>query len=678
MLRIRHLLIHINTDKGVFGTKQNFADGLNVVRAENWAGKSQLLQSIIYALGMEGMQGPSHAVPLAHAMTDYLDFQEKGKDLSAKVIDSMVSLEIENGKGKFLTVQRAVAGDRNRNLMTVYEGRAITKREALGTARDYFVREGGAAVNELGFHRRLKDFVGWDLPMAPRFNEPDCPLYLETIFPLLYVEQKLGWGRIPARYPTWLGIRDVGRRTVEFLLGLEAYATAIERAAVNEEIKRLRREWSNARTQAQRSGSSIAGIVRGIPVEPIASWPPEIPPTLSVMRESKWVPIGEYIIGLRARLTELQNVEVPSTAKAEPRLRAELPKLEADLASRERAIAVLYEKFEADTAEAESVQQRLDTINDDLRKYKDLRKVRRMGSSDGPEAVNGHCPTCHQELADSLLDTGSKAVPMTVDQNVSFYEEQIQLFTAVHANAIHSVQAAEKDLRAQRGQVAELRERIRDIRETLVSASSSPSIEAISERIRLQERIGRIETQQQIFNENIAGLAQLASEWLDVQERLRKLPKGALSENDEAKINMLQNSFQQQLTQYRMGSIAVTAVRISSGTYEPEVSGMNLGADVSASDLIRLHWAYLLGLLEVGTRPSGNHPGLLMLDEPQQQSVEESSFREMLRHAQGEKNCQIIITTSHERKTIGNYLEKIGAKNVVEFGDDRILQKMSS
>jgi hypothetical protein len=36
----------------------------------------------------------------------------------------------------------------------------------------------------------------------------------------------------------------------------------------------------------------------------------------------------------------------------------------------------------------------------------------------------------------------------------------------------------------------------------------------------------------------------------------------------------------------------------------------------------------------------------LIFDEPQQQSVEENAFREMLRHAQGEKNCQIIITTS--------------------------------
>ncbi len=678
MLRIRHLLIHINTDKGVFGTKQTFADGLNVIRAENYAGKSQLVQAIMYALGLEGMQGPSHAVPLARALTEYLDYKVNGKDATAKVIDSTVSLEIENGKGKFLTIQRSIAGDRNRHLMTVYEGRAVTKKEALSTVRDYYVREGGAAGSELGFHRRLRDFIGWELPMAPRFNEPDCPLYLETIFPLLYVEQKLGWGRLPARYPTWFGIRDVGRRTVEFILGLDAYATALERTAVNEEIKRLKREWASVRTQAEKSASHVVGMVRGIPVEPLASWPPDVLPTLSVMQDSKWVPIAEFLTGIRTRFAELQTIEVPSTAKAAPKIRTELSNLEGDLAARERAIAALYEKFETETAEAESLQQRIDTINDDLRKYKDLRKVRKMGSKDEPEVISGHCPTCHQELADSLLDTGKKAVPMTVDQNVSFYEEQIQLFTAVHSNAIQSIQTAEKDLRAQRVQVTDLRERIRDIRETLVSASSSPSIEAISERIRLQERISRVENQQQEFEEHMAALAQLTTEWLDVQERFKKLPKGALSERDEKKIAMLQASFQQQLTQYKMGSLAVGEVKISPGSYEPEVAGVNLSADISASDLIRLHWAYLLGLLEIGTQATGNHPGLLIFDEPQQQSVEETSFREMLRHAAGEKNAQIIVTTSHERTTIGTYLNKIGAKHVEEFEDERILQKMSN
>jgi hypothetical protein len=82
----------------------------------------------MYALGMEGMQGPSHAIPLAHALTEYLEVLVNAKKTSAKVIDSMVSIEIENGKHEFLTVQRAIAGDRQQHLMTVYEGRALTKK----------------------------------------------------------------------------------------------------------------------------------------------------------------------------------------------------------------------------------------------------------------------------------------------------------------------------------------------------------------------------------------------------------------------------------------------------------------------------------------------------------------------------------------------------------------------
>jgi hypothetical protein len=184
-----------------------------------------------------------------------------------------------------------------------------------------------------------------------------------------------------------------------------------------------------------------------------------------------------------------------------------------------------------------------------------------------------------------------------------------------------------------------------------------------------------VEAQQQVFEEHMAEFAELASEWLDVQERLNALPKGALSERDQKKLSALQGSFHQQLTIYKMGSLDVAGVKISPGSYEPEVAGVNLSADVSASELIRLHWAYLLGLLEVGTQKTGNHPGLLIFDEPQHQSVEETAFREMLRHAAGEKNCQILITTSHDR-AIGAYLKQIGVTHLAEFGDDRILQRL--
>ena len=265
---------------------------------------------------------------------------------------------------------------------------------------------------------------------------------------------------------------------------------------------------------------------------------------------------------------------------------------------------------------------------------------------------------------------------MSVDQNVSFYEEQIELFSAVYANAQHSIESSEKQLHGQREEVTALRDRIRAIRDTLVSPANMPSIETVTERIRLEQRVGVLEGIQASFDDTMSDLAQLASEWKAAQERQARLPKGALSQRDEQKLAGLQNSFRRQLGLYKMGSVTVSDLKISQGNYEPEIAGLNLGADVAASDLIRLQWAYLLGLLEIGTQPSGNHPGLLIMDEPQQQSVEEEGFLAMLEYASKVKKSQVIIATSHERATIGSYLKKIGVTDVFEYGDNRVLDRL--
>lgn len=672
MLRIRYLLLTVNTDKGVFGTKRSFADGLNVIRAENWAGKSTVLQSIIYALGLEGMFGPSQDVPLPHAVTDYLEY----RDGRAKVLDSMVSLEIENSMGQYMTVQRSIAGQRDRRLITAFDGRAITQKEALESRRDYFVRMPYSATSERGFHTKLADFLGWSLPMAPRHNDEDCPLYLETIFPLVYVEQKLGWGRIPAKYPTYLGIRDVARRTVEFILGLEAYEIAVEKAAVQTEIARLRAAWSSLRTQTAKLATTAAGLISSLPPEPISAWPPEVAPAIMVSSANEWIALPSFLAALRGRAAELQKEAVPRADSVQPRVRSELANSEAQLAERERAITALVEMIETDNSETAALKARIESIEDDLRKYKDVRKLRKLGSSDEPELINGTCPTCHQELADSLLDLGKKAEPMSVEQNISFYQEQVELFSAVLENAQSSIRTNEVLLQSHRVEIEQLRNRIRSLRDTLVASSGTPSVERLTERIRVESRIDTLEGILANFEDSLSEFAQLASDWKKVQERRARLPKGELSQSDENKVNMLQSSLRRQLVSYRMGSVDPQEINISRDNYAPEKAGLNLGADISASDLIRLQWAYLLGLLELSFSGPTNHPGLLMMDEPQQQSVEESAFRSMLEYAANFKKAQIIIATSHERKSIGTFLRGIGVNNVYEYEDDRIINQL--
>jgi hypothetical protein len=163
------------------------------------------------------------------------------------------------------------------------------------------------------------------------------------------------------------------------------------------------------------------------------------------------------------------------------------------------------------------------------------------------------------------------------------------------------------------------------------------------------------------FEDALAEFAQLADEWKQVQERRARLPKGALSANDENKVRALEGTFHRQLELYKMDSLEPRAVSISRGNYEPEVAGLNLGADVSASDLIRMEWAYLLGLLEVGLEFATNHPGILMMDEPQQQSVEEQDFRAMLEYAVNLRKGQLIIATSHGPHPLLEFLRSIGA-----------------
>jgi predicted ATPase len=670
-LRLKHLFVEVTASDGRYGRKLDFAEGVNVIRADNSMGKSTLMQSIVYALGLEGMFGPSQDVPLAHVVTDYLE-HENGV---ANVLESSVYLEIENSDGKHLTIQRTIKGSRDTHLMTVVEGRAITGSGVTGPSRDYFVRERFAAVSERGFHRMLADFLGWDVPKVPRFNDVDCPLYLEAIFPLFYVEQKLGWGKLPARFPTYLGIRDSARRTVEFVLGLDAYKIAIEKAAVQGEMERIRTQWSTLRSQMAKVAGPASGIVNGIPVEPVVAWPPEISPRIMVSRGGDWIPLQGHMTELRNRLSKLDAEVIPMAGDVDSRVNAELTDLETQLAEREAAMVRLVEQVESDRSEGDALEARIHAVEDDLRKHKDVGRLRKLGSSDGAEFTTVMCPTCHQDIPDSLLDTGRKAVPMSVEQNIEFLEEQLQLFQAVLANARLSVEANEVEVHARRAETEGLRYRIRSLRETITSSRSTPSIEAITERIRVEQRISTLEYVIANFEDALAEFAQLADEWKRVEERRVGLPKGSLSESDQNKVTALEGSFRRQLNLYQMESLDPQTVSISRGNYEPEVAGLNLSADVSASDLIRMQWAYLLALMEVGQSFSTNHPGILMLDEPQQQSVQEKDFRAMLGYAAGFGNAQLIIATSDESPSLPSFLASIGATRTHEI-KGRVITKI--
>jgi hypothetical protein len=143
----------------------------------------------------------------------------------------------------------------------------------------------------------------------------------------------------------------------------------------------------------------------------------------------------------------------------------------------------------------------------------------------------------------------------------------------------------------------------------------------------------------------------------ELSELPSELPKDRLSDTDSQKINLLQSSFIEQLHAYDFGSFSDERLSISPDDYLPRREEFDLQADISASDSIRVVWAYLLGLMEVSREAQTNHPGLLVFDEPRQQSTKEVSFAALLdRAAEDAKTGQVFFATSEELDSLQEML----------------------
>lgn len=672
-LRIGAMTIVAVTDKGKFGCSHTFADGLNILRANNSAGKSTVLRGLIYALGLEGMFSPSHDVPLPHVLTEYIDLPNG----NATVKEAYISLEISNSERNSLTLTRSIAGERETRLISVRKGNAIRDPKHAGPAEDYFVRVSRSARSDRGFHTLLAGFIGWNLPEVGTYEGREVPLYMELLFPLMNVEQKLGWGRIPAKFPTWYQVKDVRRRTVEFLLKLDAYAIAEERLAIQAEVERIRAAWSATRTEAGRRAVSEGAMLNAVPQDPQSSWPPEIPPRLFIgTPDGKFEQLGAHLLKLIERKAQLDEAPVPTAGQDDKRAKAALASAEDAISQRELALRQALLDLEGEISETEALEDRIASLTEDQRKYKDLRKLREMGGEGVDTVIHGTCPTCHQEISDSLMSLARKGTTMSVEQNVAFYDEQLQLSQAVLENSRKSISASEAAIATLRADLERLRSEVRSLRETLTAPSATPSIEGVAERVRLGQRIERLEELRDGFQETTAAFANLADDWSEVQERIRRLPKGNLSESDHAKLRVLEEKLQSQLNRYGFRSVGSDLITVSKDDYEPELSDINLAADAAASDVIRLQWAYLLALLETSREFGGNHTGLLIMDEPQQQSVEDKDFFRMLEHAAKVKDAQIIVGTSHEALGIASFVGTHKDVHLWELGTDHLIGKL--
>jgi hypothetical protein len=678
-MRFRRLKIQLQTSDGPYGVTIDFPDGLVVVWADNSMGKSTCVKSILVALGLEAMLTTTQAdLPLPPAVKARLDSTTGEYD----VLESEVWLEIENSQGERIVVQRTIKGARDKNLITVYEGPALTSPGSPVQTKDYFVNRQGAATREHGFHHFLAKFCNWPLPLVQTYDGNEYPLYLQCIFPYFIVEQTRGWSTVQPPLPTHFRIRDAHKRAVEFLLDLDAHRVARKRQEIYFEKSKVESSWTAQVQRTDDLAERVAATIQVIPKRPVATWPPQVLPVLVVPVEDEWITIEQRLSKRKAELAQLVQQEIPRVQEIASSARVELIEAEQKVRDKQTYLSRLLDSLEMETQEVQRIEEHLKAIDDDIQKNKDVRTLKQLGSRQGSSVDSGSCPVCHQAIHDSLIPLVAEQAVMSLDENIQFLTEQRRTYEVVLANVRKVVESRTNQVRVMREELSLLRETVRILKQTLVSDGRLPSLAAIRSRLELENAVSKDQETQDQFDKMLGGFVELSHRWQAVQEEIQKLPKDDVTEADKKKIEVWTQLLRDQLTQYGFGSFKVNQVLISSDSYRPEHEGFDLETSfslqtsISASDLIRTIWSYLHGLLELSRVESMNHPGCIIFDEPRQQSTRDLSFGELLRRAAtaGQFDQQVIFFTSENHERLKTHLADL--PHTFNSIEGRVLRKL--
>lgn len=655
-LRVRHIRLRVQTTGGLFGADIGFDGALTILHAPNTSGKSTCLQALLYALGLEQMLSPKREIPLPFAMRLYIEDPVTG--ISHTVTESFVAVELENAAAQRIMVRRNVVADTDKRLITVIDGPALTEPEGHYEARDYFVHDPGAAKRDAGFHRMLAEFMGWALPTVKRYDGTDTTLYLETLFPLFYVEQKAGWSSIPAAIPTHLRIRDVAKRSVEFLLALETHALELRR-------QELELQFSIARTRWAATVDEIRSLTaaQGLRIQQLAHMPTTMQAEvraayLQAGQDDQWRNLDALLAELQERLEAFDTVAIPNAEGVAAAAATEVDRLTLEIQEINRERNDIFRGRQAELVQRQSTLTRIAQLDEDLKKNQDALKLQAYGSTASVDLSPHHCPTCEQPLMDALLPQGTIEPLMSLSDNIEFLSAQRAIFKRLVGRSDVVIKELDLDLLSTADDVRQKSARLRALKSDLIAPAHAASASVIEERLRLDARIQRLAAVRDRFDALITQLAGQAEIYEGLLSARAALPGDRMSDTDRGKLRMFERSIREQLGRYGFTTFAPKELEISEDTYRPQKEGFEIGFELSASDAVRLKWAYQLGLLDVGLQSDTHHPGLLVLDEPRQQEAAEASVSGLLQTAAAlaSKGSQVLIATSEHLANVQRFV----------------------
>lgn len=508
--------------------------------------------------------------------------------------------------------------------------------------------------------------------MVSTYEGKKSPLYLEALFSLLYVEQTRGWGGIQNILPTYFQIRDVGSKSIEYLLNMDSFGIHSKKQEVNESIKLVEERWIVNNNQFRSIASNINGVEMELVEKPQSQYLDSYNPIVNFQLDDGICTIYELEAKTKLKLSDIKEKQLPNINQVSESIIKDIESKEKELDDFISSYESIHNDFITLEKYVSSIDERVDNLEEDKRKYSDIKKLIKMGSNEKFSFNKNVCPTCHQTLNGTLLDNIERDDVYDVEENISFIKSQIDTFKKLKLSESTRLVITKTKLRGTSKLINILRARIRDLRSSLISDGRLPSRAALREEMMLENDLSEYENaieEIEILRENFG---RLSAEYDLLLSRRRALPSSNLSLDDRKKLAELLELFKTYLKKFNYTSEDIQQFEISEQNYKPTIDDVELGLNSSASDNIRMIWAYLYSLLSLSRdeKLTTNHPGILILDEPRQQSAKGVSFEEFIKIASetNQYNQQIIIATSENEEQVMNFCKDLQV-NLMNYKD---------
>ncbi len=649
MLRINVIKIQIVTADGLYGFEQSFQNGLNIIRGNNSSGKSSLFQAILYALGLEELLGGKNEKTMQSVLKDQVEFPDSNFH---EVLQSEVFLEIENKNT--ITIRRSIISPtESPKLVNIYYGNLLTGNNKYLKKQSMYIHDkGGATDTTYGFHFFLSEFLGWSLPEVINNQGQPAHLYIQQIAPIFMIEQKSGWSDFFSTMP-YYGIKQATSRVIEFILNMDIFENQKKKTELNYREDCLKETWKTEYIKISNLARDTRYDLQGLTENPSILNIKEV--FLAKETKNGVIDIESELSLLQKEYEELSQTPVKSVGENAEIFEKELNNLQYILKQKSLLYDVLNSDLLLNEQQLEELKEQLLDVSSDLQKNKSALKITNLGGEIQSEIAVSICPTCHQHIEDSLLPHNVQEIPMSIDENIQYLESKKKMIEKYIEGQSKKCNEYNRNLNILKQELANIRAQIRSLKKDLIEDNRLPSISDIEYRLNLKKKIDFFDRKNDEFNELKEKFRNLSIEYKQLLVSKKNMLESFSSNTDRNKVNDLEFFFKTALNDFKYESKPIETIRISPDDYLPLtqlITGekYNIRFDSSASDFIRCLWAYYIALMQTSLKYKGNHPNLLMFDEPKQQDMSEEGFKIFLHKLSEFSSEQVLVFASFENK----------------------------